>query len=82
MQAMNALIYLQELHNMIEDQPNAKAIVFSQFVNMLELLDYRIQSEGMHCAKILGSMSVSQRDEVSCCVVFCVVLIDVRHLLL
>jgi DNA repair protein RAD16 len=56
---------MEELHNMIEREPNAKAIVFSQFVNMLELLDYRIQSEGMHCTKILGSMSVSQRDEVN-----------------
>jgi hypothetical protein len=65
---------MEELHLMIDREPNAKAIVFSQFVNMLDLLDYRIQTEGMHCTKILGSMSVPQRDEVSCSDVSLIVL--------
>jgi SNF2 family DNA or RNA helicase len=59
----------------------AKAIVFSQFVNMLDvrsvilietgliiivqLLEFRIQRGGMQCVKLLGSMNIDQRDKVS-----------------
>ncbi len=49
---------------MTTTEPNGKAIVFSQFVNMLELLDYRLQIAGYRCVKLLGSMNVAQRDEV------------------
>lgn len=30
-------LFLQELHNMSRNDPGAKAIVFSQFVNMLDV---------------------------------------------
>jgi DNA repair protein RAD16 len=55
---------MQELEVMRMNDPTAKAIVFSQFVNMLDLLDYRIQRGGIGCKKLLGSMNVEQRDVV------------------
>lgn len=45
--------------------PGAKAIVFSQFVNMLDLLEYRIQLGGIACVKLMGNMTLEQRDSVS-----------------
>ncbi len=41
----------------------AKAIVFSQFVNMLDLISYRLQRGGLQCVKLSGSMSLEQRDK-------------------
>lgn len=55
---------MQELSLMIENDPGAKAIVFSQFVNMLDLLEYRIQIAGIGCVKLVGSLSVDQRDVI------------------
>jgi DNA repair protein RAD16 len=48
---------------MQEVDPSAKAIVFSQFVNMLDLIEYRIQVGGYRCVKLVGSMSVDHRDK-------------------
>ncbi|KRH93794.1 Nucleotide excision repair protein RAD16 [Pseudoloma neurophilia] len=38
-----------------------KSIVFSQFVNFLEMLSWRLERSGFRCVKIYGSMSQSQR---------------------
>jgi len=54
---------IQELHKMNQRDPSAKAIVFSQFVNMLDLCYYRIKLEGINVVQLRGSMSVSKRDE-------------------
>ena len=48
---------------MQEADPSAKAIVFSQFVNMLDLIEYRIQVGGYRCVKLVGNMSVDHRDK-------------------
>ena len=50
---------------MTQKDVGAKAIVFSQFVNMLDLLDYRIQKSGIQCVKLLGFMNLEQRDKVT-----------------
>jgi DNA repair protein RAD16 len=50
---------------MAATDPGAKAIVFSQFVNMLDLLEYRIMRGGLACVKLVGSMNIQQRDAVS-----------------
>lgn len=50
---------------MQQTEIGGKAIVFSQFVNMLDLLEYRITLGGIQCVKLLGSMSIDQRDKVS-----------------
>lgn len=49
---------------MEERDVGAKAIVFSQFVNMLDLVDYRIQLGGLKTVKLMGSMNIEQRDRV------------------
>ena len=41
----------------------AKAIVFSQFVNMLDIISYRLQRGGLRCVKLSGSMTLEQRDK-------------------
>lgn len=38
-----------------------KTIIFSQFVNFLEMLYWRLERAGFRCVKIYGSMSQSQR---------------------
>jgi hypothetical protein len=49
---------------MQSEDPSAKAIVFSQFVNMLDLLDYRLQVAGFRVVKLSGHLTVDQRDKV------------------
>lgn len=48
---------------MQSDDLGAKAIVFSQFVNMLDLINYRVQRGGIACVKLSGSMNLEQRDK-------------------
>lgn len=55
---------MQELYEMENKEPGCKAIVFSQFVNMLDIVEYRIRTGGIECSKLLGSMSLEQRDTV------------------
>ncbi|CAM9966184.1 unnamed protein product, partial [Phaeothamnion confervicola] len=55
---------MQELHTMQEADPAAKAIVFSQFVNMLDLLEYRIKMGGIDCVKLSGHLTVDARNRV------------------
>jgi DNA repair protein RAD16 len=54
---------MEELYRMEEEDVGSKAIVFSQFVNMLDILEYRIQIGGIGCVKLSGSMTVEQRDK-------------------
>jgi DNA repair protein RAD16 len=64
---------MQELHDMQQRDPAAKAIVFSQFVNMLDLLEYRIKRGGIDCVKLSGHMNITARDKVlEVCVHACV----------
>ncbi len=49
---------------MVEADPGAKAIVFSQFVNMLDIIEYRVLRGGIGCVKLVGSMNIDQRDTV------------------
>ncbi|EWM25491.1 snf2 super family [Nannochloropsis gaditana] len=55
---------LEELYLMRTRDPSAKAIVFSQFVNMLDLIMWRLTVEGTKCHKLSGHMSVGARDKV------------------
>ncbi len=55
---------MQELHRMQQADLGSKAIVFSQFVNMLDLLKYRLERGGFRCLQLLGHMSVDQRDDI------------------
>lgn len=58
----------QELVNMRKSSPGSKAIVFSQFVNMLDLIRWRLHSDpclakmGLGARALHGSMDVKARD--------------------
>lgn len=47
---------------MIQEDPSAKAIVFSQFTSMLDLVGYRLEQTGFQCVRLHGGMSLQARD--------------------
>jgi len=49
---------------MMQTDPSAKAIVFSQFTSMLDVIWYRLEQTGVKCVKLSGSMSLKQREKV------------------
>ncbi|CAI5746657.1 unnamed protein product [Peronospora destructor] len=53
---------MQELELMRIRDPSGKAIIFSQFVNMLDIIHHRLQLGGVKCVKLSGTMSMSGRD--------------------
>jgi DNA repair protein RAD16 len=60
---------VQELVQMRQERPGSKALVFSQFVNMLDLIRWRLHSDpclqdlGLGVRIIHGGMNVQARDE-------------------
>mmetsp|Transcript_48689 Transcript_48689/g.58937 ORF Transcript_48689/g.58937 Transcript_48689/m.58937 type:complete len:553 (+) Transcript_48689:458-2116(+) len=60
---------IQDLVQMRTTSPGSKAIVFSQFVNMLDLIRWRLHSDpclsdlGLGVVTLQGSMNVKVRDE-------------------
>ncbi|CAM9481009.1 unnamed protein product [Ascophyllum nodosum] len=56
---------MEEVHLMQERDPAAKALVFSQFVNMLDLIEYRMHKGRLGCRKLSGHLSIQQRDQAS-----------------
>ncbi|ETV71646.1 hypothetical protein, variant 1 [Aphanomyces astaci] len=55
---------MEELHLMQHHDPSAKAIVFSQFVNMLDLIEHRLRLAGLKCVKLSGGIPMAQRDRL------------------
>ena len=55
---------MQELTHMKARDPSGKAIVFSQFVNMLDLIQHRLTIGGVKCVKLSGSMTMDARDKI------------------
>ena len=53
---------MEELHLMKEADPSSKAIVFSQYVSFLDLLEHRLMAAGIRVVKLNGGMAASQRD--------------------
>jgi DNA repair protein RAD16 len=53
---------MQELELMRLRDPSGKAIIFSQFVNMLDIIQHRLQLGGVKCVKLSGNMSMGVRD--------------------
>ncbi len=45
-----------------QEDPSAKAIVFSQFVSMLDLIEHRLKLAGVETVKLDGRMSFEARD--------------------
>ena len=55
---------MEEVHLMTERDPSAKAIVFSQFVSFLDLLEHRLSRAGVRNVKLNGGMNPAQREAV------------------
>merc|ERR1740121_2047541 len=53
---------LDETRKMMRNDATAKAIIFSQFGAMLELVEYRLKREGISCVVFRGGMSMQARD--------------------
>ena len=53
---------MQELHLMRAQDLGAKAIVFRQFVSVLDIIESGLSVAGVPCVKLLGSMSVEKRE--------------------
>ncbi|DBA87235.1 hypothetical protein WJX77_012520 [Trebouxia sp. C0004] len=54
----------EEVHKMLQADPSAKAIVFSQFTSMLDLVSFRLEQTGVKCVRLQGSMSMEHRDRM------------------
>eukprot|EP00004_Rigifila_ramosa_P016139 TRINITY_DN3800_c0_g1_i2.p1 TRINITY_DN3800_c0_g1~~TRINITY_DN3800_c0_g1_i2.p1 ORF type:complete len:635 (+),score=125.93 TRINITY_DN3800_c0_g1_i2:562-2466(+) len=54
---------MEELFMMTQDDVTAKAIVFSQFVNFLDLIEWKLKLQGVGCVKLDGRMSMKHRQE-------------------
>ncbi|KJE89877.1 hypothetical protein CAOG_009407 [Capsaspora owczarzaki ATCC 30864] len=55
---------LEELYRLRADDKSIKSIVFSQYVNFLDLVEWRLLKGGIRCVKLDGRMSPEQRDNV------------------
>merc|ERR1719482_2408654 len=54
---------LDEVKKMMKTDKTAKAIVFSQFGGMLELVEFALKREGISCVVFRGGMSMQARDD-------------------
>ncbi|ORX46751.1 hypothetical protein DM01DRAFT_1386100 [Hesseltinella vesiculosa] len=52
----------EELSKLRSDSRSVKSIVFSQFVNFLDLVYWRLSRAGFNCVRLDGTMSPEQRD--------------------
>ncbi|KAL6143899.1 hypothetical protein ACLB2K_054594 [Fragaria x ananassa] len=52
----------EEIRFMVERDGSAKGIVFSQFTSFLDLIHYSLQKSGVNCVQLVGSMTMSARD--------------------
>ncbi|KAJ7638363.1 SNF2 family N-terminal domain-containing protein [Roridomyces roridus] len=53
---------VEELSNLRMKDATTKSLVFSQFVNFLDLIAYRLQRAGFKVCRLEGTMSPTQRD--------------------
>ncbi|KAL7531410.1 hypothetical protein ACHAXR_004022, partial [Thalassiosira sp. AJA248-18] len=54
---------LEELASMIQKDPTAKAVVFSQFLGTLDVAGQEIAARGINCARVDGMMKQHQRAD-------------------
>ncbi|KAI8139099.1 SNF2 family N-terminal domain-containing protein [Fennellomyces sp. T-0311] len=53
---------VEELSNLRREDRTIKSIVFSQFVNFLDLVHWRLSRAGFECIRLDGTMTPQQRD--------------------
>lgn len=54
---------VEELYKQRAEDSSQKSIVFSQFTNMLDLVEWRLKKAGFKTAKLSGNMTPMQRDQ-------------------
>jgi len=54
---------VDETRKMMKSDSTAKAIIFSQFGAMLELLEFRLKREGISCVVFRGGMTMQARND-------------------
>lgn len=55
---------LKEIKRIEEDNPDHKVLVFSQFIRMLDLIEFRLKQEYVACVKLTGSLTIQQRNNI------------------
>eukprot|EP00927_Polykrikos_kofoidii_P070844 TRINITY_DN67222_c0_g1_i1.p1 TRINITY_DN67222_c0_g1~~TRINITY_DN67222_c0_g1_i1.p1 ORF type:complete len:1007 (+),score=209.45 TRINITY_DN67222_c0_g1_i1:91-3111(+) len=53
---------VRELVEAYNRDPSIRALVFSQFAGLLEIIEWRLQADGWRTAKLVGGTSVEERD--------------------
>jgi len=53
---------MEELYEMRAADPSAKALIFSQFVSFLDLMEHRLLSAGVRVVKLNGGMTPAARE--------------------
>mmetsp|Transcript_8712 Transcript_8712/g.38786 ORF Transcript_8712/g.38786 Transcript_8712/m.38786 type:complete len:111 (-) Transcript_8712:2672-3004(-) len=48
---------------MLERDRSSKAIIFSQFVSMLDIIEHRLKLAGLSCVKLVGSQTFNKRNQ-------------------
>mmetsp|Transcript_8714 Transcript_8714/g.38802 ORF Transcript_8714/g.38802 Transcript_8714/m.38802 type:complete len:888 (-) Transcript_8714:2404-5067(-) len=54
---------LEEIQWMLERDRSSKAIIFSQFVSMLDIIEHRLKLAGLSCVKLVGSQTFNKRNQ-------------------
>eukprot|EP00397_Hematodinium_sp_SG-2012_P007266 GEMP01007308.1.p1 GENE.GEMP01007308.1~~GEMP01007308.1.p1 ORF type:complete len:1073 (+),score=208.45 GEMP01007308.1:45-3221(+) len=55
---------VSEIKDMMEKDKQSKALVFSQFIRMLDLVEWRLKREFIGCTKINGSINIQARNNI------------------
>jgi len=55
---------VQELNKMMSASSESKALVFSQFVSFLELIEWRLKREGIAAAKLVGTLPMTSKNNM------------------
>tara|TARA_B110000208_G_C11604601_1_gene371355 strand:+ start:245 stop:595 length:351 start_codon:yes stop_codon:yes gene_type:complete len=55
---------LHGVQKMLKTDKTNKAIVFSQYTRMLDILEWRLMTSGIKCVKLMGYMPLKERQSV------------------
>jgi len=55
---------LRNIKEIEENNPDHKILVFSQFIRMLDLVEFRLKQEYVACIKLTGSLTIQQRNNI------------------
>jgi len=55
---------MAEIDEMIKKDSTSKALVFSQFVGFLDLIEWRLKRDFVRCAKVTGASTIQARNNI------------------